>query len=185
MSLKRKKDGTYKIESGADLESAVDLIEEAKTVIEEIEAVMDEEYGYAENKENLKELESAVETFMAEKDVKNVFRDKYKLTLVRRSRTSWNGDKLKALLPKGMWLKVTRLVVDGDKIDDLVRKGELNSKVIDKALESKPEKPHVRLYPYKEGQDRDDAMNEEKRLMEAMKGEVKKKSGSKRKSAKS
>lgn len=184
MSLKQLKDGSWQIVSGADLEKAVEKMEELHTELEEIEAVMEDEYDYNTTKETLAELQNAVTTFMSSKDVKNVFRDKYKLTLVKRARTSWDGDKLKSLLPKNMFIKVSRLIVDPEKIDDLVRRGEIDSKKIESALVSIPEKPHVRSYPYKEGQDKDDAMDEERRLMEAMQGEAKKKSGSKRKTAK-
>lgn len=184
MALKQLKDGSWQIASGADLEAAVAAVEERTETLDEIEKVMEEEYGYSETKAEVKELTEAIRIFMSSKDVKNVFRDKYKLTLVKRARTSWDGDKLKSLLPKNMFIKVSRLVVDPEKIDDLVRRGEIDSKKIESALVSIPEKPHVRSYPYKEGQDKDDAMDEERRLMDAMQGEAKKKSGSKRKMAK-
>lgn len=168
MAVKQKKDETWVIESGKDLEAAVALIEEREEAIREIEAEMEKEYDYLTIKGEISGLNEAVRLFMIENDVKHVFRDTYKITAIRRWNTSWNPDKLRALLPKAMWLKVTKMVVDPNKIDDLVRQGKIDSKQIEKALEQSPVKPHIQRYPYKEGQDADAARAEEATLREQL-----------------
>lgn len=131
---------------------------------------MEEEYDYLTIKAEIPALQDSVKAFMADQDVKNVFRDTYKLTLVRGSSGRWVPDKLKALVPKNVWLKITKLTVDPEKIDDLVRKGDLDRKQIESAYVTTANKPHVRTYEYPKGQDKDAAIAEEMALRQAMGG---------------
>ncbi len=168
MALKQNKDGTWTITAAADLEKAVALIEEREETMREVEQAMEEEYDYLTMRDEVRELNEAVRVFMVENDIKHIFRDTYKITAIRRWNTTWNIDKLKAALPKNMLLKVTKLVVDPGKIDDLVRKGTIKPEQIEKALEQTPVKPHIQRYPYKEGQTADDARAEEAALREEL-----------------
>lgn len=168
MALKRNKDGTWTITAAADLDKAVALIEEREETIRQVEQEMEEEYDYLTMKEEVSELNEAVRVFMIENDIKHVFRDTYKITAIRRWNTSWNLTKLRAVLPKGMLLKVTKMVVDPGKIDDLVRAGKIKPDQIEKALEQTPVKPHIQRYPYKEGQTAEQAQAEEAALREQL-----------------
>lgn len=172
MSVKQLKDGTWHIESGKDLERAVALLEEKLETIGQVEAEMEEQYDYLTMKDEVVGLDEAIRVWMAENDQKHVFRDTYKITLIKRWKTEWNPDKLRAALPKALWLKVTKLVVDPNKIDDLVKQGKIKSKDIEKALEQTPVKPHIQRYPYKEGQDADAARAEEQALREQLSDET-------------
>jgi hypothetical protein len=140
-------------------------------MLAEITAKMEEEFEYLTIQQELGELNETIRVFMVENHQKEIFRDNYKLTLVRRTKGTWNADKLKSLVPKNVWLKITRQTIDPEKIDDLVRQGVLEQKVIGKAFEVRPEKPHVRKYEYKEGESKEDAMAEEAALMAAMSGD--------------
>lgn len=179
--LKERKNGTWLIENQADLDAAMDGIEERQQAIEELEKEMEEQYDYLTMKTEIVSLNEAVKSFMIMAKQKHIFRDGYKLTLVQRASTKWNPERLKKLVPKPMWLKITDQVVSPKKIDDLVKQGKLDDKLIAPALQSTPQAPFVQRYPYKEGQSIEDAQAEEMALRQAMTGEAKEKSGSKRK----
>lgn len=179
--LKQKKDGTWLIESQKDLDEAIEAIEIREQGIADLEQQMEEEFDYLTMKDEVSQLNEAVRLFMVENDVKHVFRDNYKVTLIRRVTSKWNPDKLKKLVGKSTWLKITDHVVSPAKIDDLVREGKLDERAIAPALESTPTKPFIQRFPYKEGQDRDAAMAEESALRAAMSKEAVQASGTKRK----
>jgi hypothetical protein len=157
---------SWKIEGLKDLDAVADAIEEREAAIAECEKLMEEEYDYQTMKEELTNLKECLRSFMEKNDHAQLTREGYRIVLVKRSRNSWNESKLKNLLPKGVWLKVTRLVVDRDKIDDLVREGTIDMDKIAPALESKADKPHLRWYFESEG----DGEAEAKSLAEAMNG---------------
>jgi hypothetical protein len=170
--LKQNKDGTWQIQTGDDLEAAVAAVEERQEAIHDLEQEMEEQYDYLTMKREVEDLTEAIRLFMVENDHKHVFRDTYKLTLIQRANTRWDESKLRKLLPKSLWLKVTKQVVDRDKIDDLVREGKIDEKTIAPALVSTPVKPHIQRYDYKKGQDRDAAIAEEERLRQQLQGEA-------------
>jgi hypothetical protein len=144
--LKQKNDGSWLIENLKDLDAAAIAIEEREGMIKEIENRMEEEYDYLSLQEEVAGLKETLRSFMDKNDHAAVVRPTYQISLVRRSRTSWNETKLKALVPKPIWMKITKLVVDRDKIDDLAREGVIDMDKIAPALESKPEKPYLRWY---------------------------------------
>lgn len=181
MALKKLKDGTYKIESEKDLQEAASAIEQRESDLTEIEQMMEDDHDYLTMRDEIGKLDEAIRTFMSANDVKHVYRDDYAITLIRRMRSRWDADKLKKLVPKGMFLKLVTVAIDPQKIDNLVREGKLDSKKIASALVETPEKPHTRRFPYKEGQSRDDAMAEEAALRAQLSQSAVKASGSKRK----
>lgn len=130
--------------------------------------MMEEEYGYETTQTEIAGLNAAVTAYMATNDQAHVFREGYKLTLIRRSGLKWNEATLKTILGKAKWLKVTKTTLDTEKLDDLVRKGEVNRKEIERALTVTPQAPFVRRYDYKEGQSKDDAIQEEAAARAAM-----------------
>jgi hypothetical protein len=144
--LKQKNDGSWLIENLRDLDAVAVAIEDREAMIEAIEVKMEAEYDYLSLQEEVAGLKETLRSFMDKNDHAHVVRPDYKITLVRRSRTSWNEEKLKGLVPKGVWMKITKLVVDRDKIDDLAREGVIDLDKIAPALESKPEKPYLRWY---------------------------------------
>jgi hypothetical protein len=144
--LKQKNDGSWLIENLRDLDATAVAIEEREAAVAEIENKMEEEYDYLSMKEEIAGLKETLRSFMDKNDHAQIVRPDYQITLVRRSRTNWNETKLKALVPKGVWMKITKLVVDRDKIDDLAREGVIDLDKIAPALESKAEKPYLRWY---------------------------------------
>lgn len=162
--LKQKKDGSWLIENYKDLETVAEAIEEREQAIADIEESMEEQYDYKALKQEVSDLKYALTGFMDKNDHAQLIRPDYKIVLVKRSRTSWNEAKLKSLLPKNLWLKVTKLVIDPDKIDDFARKGAIDMDKIAPALESKPDKPHLRWYYGKEGEGDKEAAELEKVL---------------------
>jgi molybdopterin converting factor small subunit len=170
MALKQKKDGSWLIENAKDLDEVCEAIEEREQALQEIEQMMEEEYDYLTTKEEIAALNVELTRFMNANHVKHVFRDNYKVTLVKRVKTSWDAEKLKAKLPKPIWLKVTKQVLDTEKLDDLVKGGVIKRSEIKDAFVQTDEKPHVRRYPFSEGQTKEDAMKEEQALRQAMRG---------------
>lgn len=144
---------------------------------------MEEEFDYITMGEEIEALRQSMTTFMSANDVARVYRDNYAITLIRRSSFVWDAEKLKKILSKGMMLKISSLVVNPDKIDDLVREGKIDRKQIERALTEKKQKPHVRVFPYKDGQSADDARAEEAALRAQLSNETVEASGSKRKKA--
>lgn len=167
MALKQRKNGTWVIESGTDLDKAMQLIEDREDMIAEAEKVMEEEYEYLTFKAEREALMDAVRIFMLENDVAQVQRPDrgYKLTLRRDWTSRWNPERLRNLVSKNVWLKITKPVIDPDKIDDLVRKGELDRKKIGPAFEQSPKKPYLRRFGL---QDEEAAEKEGDALEEAM-----------------
>ena len=166
--LKQLKDGTWKVESPADLQDAEAAVEERLEAIQEVEEHMEEEFQYLTMKRDVVALDEAIVSYMAKNDIAHVFRDDHKVTLVRRSKISWDVAKLKAKLPKNLWLKVTTQTLDREKLDDLIKQKVIDIKLVRPALTETPEKPHIRRYPFKEGQSKEDAMAEEQELRRAM-----------------
>lgn len=143
-------------------------IEEREAAVADLREYMQEEFGYQDTLDEIDALNNEVKRFMSANDVKHVFRDGYKLTLVRRGSSAWDQVKLKNLLPKSVWLKVTRQVLDPEKLDDLVRTGGVKMKEIKSAYITVPQAPHVRRYDYTEGQTKEDVIAEEAKLREAL-----------------
>lgn len=168
MALQQNAEGEWLIESAADLSAAVEAIEERQQAVRDLESEMEEQFDYLTMKEEITELENALKGAMTRFDQKHIFRDNYKITLIRGHSTTWNPDKLRKLLPKNLWLKVTKQVIDPGKIDDLVRAGTIKEKAVAPALEQKPKAPYIQRYEYKEGEDKDAAMEEEKAARAAL-----------------
>jgi hypothetical protein len=167
--LKQRNNGTWVIETGADLDKAMQLIEDREDMIAEAERIMEEKYEYLTFKEEHKALLDAVRDFMDRMDIASIPRPDrgYKLTLRKDWTSRWNPERLKNLVPKSVWLRITTQVVDPDKIDDLVRKGELDRQTIAPAFEQTKKKPYIRRYGLK---DEEAAEREEESFEAALNG---------------
>jgi hypothetical protein len=146
MPLKQRKDGTWSIETGKDMDAAVEAIEEREEGIKTIEENMEDEFDYLTMKQEIVDLKEELRRFMTANDQAQVIRDDYKIVLIRRMRSSWNVNKLKKVLSKGQYLKIVKMTVDPAKIDDLVRRGDIDEKLIASALEQTPDKPYLRWF---------------------------------------
>jgi hypothetical protein len=146
------------------LRNAAVLIRENEQALVEIEELMEEEHGYMTIKDNIGTLKTAMLEYMVDQDIAQAPADGGRFSLVRRTRTRWNPDKLKKILSKSQIIKVSRFDIDPEKLDDLVRQGKLDRKKIAPALEQTPEKPHIRWYDSSD----EDAASEEAALKEAM-----------------
>jgi hypothetical protein len=146
------------------LRSAAVIIRENEQALVEIEQLMEEEHDYLTLKKDIGALKAGMLEYMVEYDVAQAPADGGRFSLVRRTRTRWNPDKLKRILSKSQIIKVSRFDIDPEKLDDLVRQGKLDRKKIAPALEQTPEKPHIRWYDSSD----EDAASEEAALKEAM-----------------
>lgn len=123
---------------------------------------MEEEYDFQSMRKEAIELHRALTVFMDDKSVDKLDLGTYRYQIIRGVTRKWNVDKLKAAVGKGKLLRVCKLVVDPDKIDDMVRQGKLDLKEIEGALEEEPKAPYIKRYENKEatGKKEADALKE-------------------------
>lgn len=152
------------ISSQREAREALELIDSHAESIVEIEAEMEEKHDLQTLRRESVDMKKAVDDFMAKKDVEEIDMGSYKVKLIRRVRRSWNGEKLRGLVDKATWLRITTQTPDPEKIDEMVREKKLDRKVIADAYEEIAEKPHTRRY-YASEKSEDE---EESRLKEAM-----------------
>lgn len=82
--------------------------------------------------------------------------DGVKVTRVQSHRRKWNADKLAAVVPKGIFLKIVDYVPNADKINALVSEGKLDLKKIDVAFEETPNAPYAKWTWKGQHEDHDD-----------------------------
>lgn len=70
--------------------------------------------------------------------------DEIKITRVQSHKRVWNVDKLEAILPRPLFRKVIKIAVDPDKLDQLVKAGQVDEKKLDPAFEETPQKAYAR-----------------------------------------
>lgn len=138
------------------------MIDERTDAIIEIQQEMDKKYGYSDLQEESLALNKAVIEFMDKDKVEDVDMGTYRAHLQRSYTRGWNGDKLRALVPKGVWLKITKQTPDPEAIEEAVKRGLLMRKQIQSAYEEKPKAPFLRRFQGKT----DD--NEEERVAEVL-----------------
>lgn len=146
MTLKKRENGLYQIKSMKDLKEAAQMLEDRTAEIREIEQAMEEEYGYSTARTEAVCLKQSLDMYMDDKNVKKLEMGDYRYTLIRGERKSWNADKLRAIVGKAMFLKISNVTPDPQKIDDMVRQGKLDDKVIGKALDFTPIKAHTKRF---------------------------------------
>jgi hypothetical protein len=114
--------------------------------VREIEALLEEEYDWLTIQRDIDQLKAALASFMTRNDVAKQITDEGHWSLIRRTRGRWDESKLKERLGKSMWLKITKQVLDTEKLDDMVRKGGIKKEEVKGAYIETPEKPHLRFY---------------------------------------
>jgi hypothetical protein len=157
MALKRRKNGTYVVDKKADAEEALMLMLEIEDAIKEIH----KDNGIPEMMMDSTELKRAATRYFASKRIKAMtLKGAGKVAkLIEGSEGQWIGTKaempddapdgvrpLKSIVGKDMWKRITRRMIDPDKIMEAVSKGELDEDEISAAYYEKPRAPYVRLY---------------------------------------
>lgn len=82
--------------------------------------------------------------------------DRWLVTKVAGKDKIWHLDKLKTLLGARRYNQVTTVVLDRNKLDELVRSGAVSMDDIEDAFDEKPKAPYVKVTPRSESQDGED-----------------------------
>lgn len=150
MALKRivnpkNEEITYSVSSVADAEEAIELMKERNDAIREIEAQMEEEYELSTLRKESMAAYEAVRAFVLKRG-KNLVMEDRQFTIVKPAKRAWNPDKLQALLPKSVFVKVATMTykIDAEKLDSEIRAGKIDRKKIEKAYEEMPSTPYVK-----------------------------------------
>jgi len=158
MALKRLKNGQYKIESKKQAVEAISLMLELEDAIRDLE----KENGIDEMKMDSVELKKAATAFMTEKNAQALEIPKAGKVakLVAGFDGAWIETKadlknagtppgvktLRAIVGKDLWLKITKRVLDPDKLAEAVATGAVDEDEIKNAYYEKPRAPYVRIY---------------------------------------
>lgn len=170
MALKVTKDGWVVIKSKKDAAEALEAFQQMKAELDELR----EEHGITDLEKDLVTYKTAVQTWMVETGVEQVQCRGFHATLVKGFYGSrWiatddditEGDpagaaSLQSIIEKKfkskvtekgskarkVWMKITRRVVDHDKVEELVQAGTLNVDEIAPAWSEKEKAPYLRLF---------------------------------------
>jgi hypothetical protein len=123
------------VSSESDVQEAIGEIEVRKALMQPVIA-------------EIAALKEAVDAYVEKKG--NIETDTHKLTRVQGFTRKWNVDKLKKIVPKGIFLQLCNLTPDPDKIDQAVRAGRLDAKKIAPAFEETPKAAYVKWTEKKE-----------------------------------
>lgn len=138
-------------------------VRENEDILAAAEEEMEEEYGYLSLKSETDALKEAVRQFMVTAAVDHApVEGRGRFQMVRRFSRKWNPDKLRSIIGEKNFKKVTKRVVDSDKLDEFVRSGGYDQKQLEPAYEETPQKPFIRWY------DETDSTSEEDALDKAM-----------------
>lgn len=157
MALKRRRNGTFEVKTKAQAVEALQQMTELEEAVKEIS----KETGIDEMMLDAVELKKAATAYLAEKNIKALEIPKASKVakLIEGSEGQWIGTKadmptdapagvspLKALVPKEMWRRITRRVVDPQKVQAAINAGDLIEDEISDAFYEKPRAAYVRLY---------------------------------------
>lgn len=157
MALKRLENGLYRISNQKQAREAATMIEERNAMISEIEKAMEEEHDLQTMRREAIDLHKSLTQFMDDKSVDTLDMGEFRYQTIRPTSKKWNIDKLKAVLGKGKLLKVCKLVVDPDKLDDMVRSGKIDLDDIDAALEIEPKSAYIKRFINREAEGDEEA----------------------------
>ncbi len=137
MGLRRRKDGSYVISSRSHVTVALHVLDELDAEIAEIRAghLATLEQRRAQLKRDIDEWVLGAESYED---------DAMKLTRVASKRRYWDTARLEKILPRGIFKNIVKIEADPDKIDQYVRAGRINAKMIEPALVEEPNAPYVK-----------------------------------------
>jgi len=122
-------------------------LEEKEELIAEIHQEMEEQYEYSTILKEIADLKAEISKWMIQNDQASHEVDRGTYRIIRPHKVTWDPVKLAKLVPKAIMFKVTDRVVNHEKIDDLVRAGELDREKIAPALVEKATRPYMRFFP--------------------------------------
>jgi hypothetical protein len=146
MSLKKNKNGTYKIASIKELKEAVSLREDYLENIQSAESDSDEVKEYLDMKQEVDTLKIAVQEYLVETGTKEIEHDGVRAVIIKGQIGTWSKEKLRKILTKSEWLKVTTYEIDKDKLDEAVKAGTIDEKKIQGAYVTVEKKPYIRFF---------------------------------------
>jgi len=156
MALKPLKNGQYKITTRAQAKEALQLMLEKEQAVSELE----EKHGIKEMKQDAVELKKAATAYMDEKDITALEFPGKVAKLIRGVDEIWINTRedlrripaaagartLRSILSREMWMQITKRVVDPEKLDDAVARGDISEDEISDALYEKPRAAYVRVF---------------------------------------
>lgn len=150
------------LSSESHVRDALDEITEINAEITALEAaLLETDIGLAIK--NLRAerdgLEGAVETFILGnyKAGEGYEDDAWKVTKVVGHTRTWSAEKLKTLVPLGVFKNLTVTTVVPAKVDEYVRSKKIKLADISAAFEEKSNKPYVKVTKREGGDERDEA----------------------------
>ena len=156
MALKRYKNGTFEITSLKQVREAYKRMQEYSKAVQELE----KEHNIDELRQDATNLKLSADSFLikSNKDHLEIPEIGKRATVVRGHDGSWVETKadlnaastatksLRSIVGKEIWLKITKRVVDPDKLAEAVATGLVDEDEISAAYDERPRKPYVRLY---------------------------------------
>lgn len=119
-------------------EDCIESIEEAETDNAEVR-------GYLLLKQDVEAIKAAIQEYLISSETTKFEHDGVNLTMVQAHKRFWNPDKLKQIIGKAMFIKVSNYTIDPAKIDELVKAGKLEENEIAPAFEEVANKPYLRI----------------------------------------
>lgn len=121
------------------------MMEERNEAIAEVEAMMEEEYELSTLRKESMALYEAVRQFVLKRG-KDLEMPDRTWKIVKQKIRTWNAETLQQLLPKPLFLKVAQMEyrVDAEKLDSLIRAGEIDRDKIKSAFEEKAKQAYVK-----------------------------------------
>jgi hypothetical protein len=166
MALKQSSDGRFDVRNNSDFEKALALMRERESQVAELEQMMEDEYDFISLQQEARALKFAIDAYLLAKG-KNYSDDLVTMTIVQPKKWHWNGEKLRTIVGKAIYLKLVDMTPSSEKIDEAVKKGIVDRDKIDPAYEAEPISQYVKTTAKKQRPEEDD---EAERVKEAMGG---------------
>ena len=158
MALKRYENGTFEITNLKQAREAYELMQELSDSILELER----ENGITEMRQDAVGLKQSADAFLVKRREALELPGIGKVAKVIRGYDGlWIGTKsdlqkldsvpqgvkpLRSIVGKDIWKRITKRVLDPEKLAEAVATGEVKEDEIEKAYVQKPRSPYVRLY---------------------------------------
>lgn len=148
MELKRNKNGAFVLASKSHVRAAFDRLDQIDARTEKLDDIIAKKCKKETTEldklaEEHADLTVAINAFVLDKGI-DYEDNAVKLTRVQAYRRKWDVKKLESILPRGIFKNVTKTEADPAKIDEYVRKGKIDAKLIEPAFDETPNAPFVK-----------------------------------------
>lgn len=144
MALKQRTDGSYIISNRGEADQAAELLRETQRAVDEMNIAFMSQPGVREAMQDAVNLRKSIDGFLLANKY-SIDIDGLKMTPTYPKERKWNVDKLREVLPAGLFKRVIVETVDSDKLDELVKAGKVKLDAIEPAYEESPKTPSVRI----------------------------------------